>query len=110
VLGFTSLIVPSEAELPTLFTNDIGVGYRVYQNCDGTISSIVPTLEGHLTVPLNHSGINSGATGFPDIYNLTAGFHIGLCNRAFLTIAAAIPLTGPKPDDFEILAQINFRW
>jgi hypothetical protein len=110
VLMFTALIVPSESQLATLFTNDIGVGYRVYHNCDGALSDIIPTIEGHLTAPINHRGTDTGVAGFPDIYDITAGFHIGLFNRAYLTLASSIPITGPRPYDFELLAQLNFRW
>ncbi len=110
VTGFTAVIIPSEAQLPTFFTNDIGIGYRLYQSNEGALTSVIPTIEGHLTAPLNHSGIMSGPTGFPDVYDLTAGFHFGLYNRAYLTLAAAAPLTGPRPYDYELIAQINFRW
>jgi hypothetical protein len=110
VLGFSSVIIPTEAQLPTLFSNDLGFGYRIYQSNDGAITSIIPTIEGHLTVPLNHSGSDTFPSGFPDIFDMTAGVHIGLWNRAYLTLAAATPLTGPRPYDFELIAQFNFRW
>jgi hypothetical protein len=109
-LMFTAVIIPTESQLPTLFTNDIGVGYRIYQNCDGALSAIIPTIEGHLTAPINHRGADTPVVGFPDIYDVTAGCHFGLFNRAYLTLATSIPVTGPRPYDFELLAQLNFRW
>jgi hypothetical protein len=110
-LGFSSLVVPTETKDSTLLSTDIGIGYRAFQCNEGTITSIIPTIEGHLTDPLNHTGINNGGlTGFPDVFTLTAGVHIGLCNQADLTIAGAIPLSGPRPDDFEIIVQFNFRF
>jgi hypothetical protein len=43
----------------------------------------------------------------PDQFTLTAGVHIGLWNRAWLTLAAATPVSGPRTNDFEIIAQFN---
>jgi hypothetical protein len=111
--GFTAVIVPSDARDVTLLTNDVGFGYRAYsdRNCDAWLTELTPTLELHLTDPLNHRGLNGGGEfGFPDIFVLTSGAHIGVGKRSTLNVGFALPLTGPKPFDFEVIAQFNARF
>ncbi|HEX5272843.1 MAG TPA: hypothetical protein VFW33_20235, partial [Gemmataceae bacterium] len=109
--GFSAVIVPTDGRDVTLITNDVAVDLALYQNCDAFISSIVPTVEFHLTDPTNHRGLSSsGDVGFPDILVLTTGAHIGLGKHAVLNVGGAIPLTGPKPFDFEGIAQLNWAF
>ncbi len=111
LLGFSSMIIPTETKDAALLSNDFGVGYRAYQCNSGTLTSITPTIEGHLTNALNHNGVDSGLTGFPDaVFTVTAGVHFGLWNQATLTVAGAVPVSGPRPDDFEIIVQFNLKF
>jgi hypothetical protein len=107
--GFSAVVVPTDSRDTILLTNDFGLGYTLFRdtNCDGWITAITPTVEGHITTPLNHRGLSSGETGFPDIFVLTAGAHIGIGKCAVLTAGGAIPLTGPKPFDWEGIVQFN---
>jgi hypothetical protein len=109
VHGFSSLVVPTDVRDVIVMFNDIGVGYRAYKACDQAISAIIPTLEAHVTTPFNHRNVND-VVNVPDQVDLTAGVHVGLYNRAFLTLGGAVPVTGPKPFDFELIAQLNYRW
>ncbi len=63
IMGFSSLAVPTDSRDLTLLFNDIGAGYKLYQ-AEGArfISAIIPTLEAHVTTPLNHRDDTSPIT------------------------------------------------
>jgi hypothetical protein len=105
--GFAAVIIPTEARDVTFLAGDLGAGYRLAQARGSIITAVVPTLEAHLNIPLNRGGVGSGLVGFPDQFITTAGVHLGLCHRAFLTFGAATPLFGPRPFEFEYITQLN---
>jgi hypothetical protein len=112
-IAFTGVIVPTDERDVTFYFGDIGLGYRLFQACDANavLTQVTPTVEFHANIPMNHNGSNnSGLIVFPDQYIVTGGVHIGLCNTAFLTVGVATPMAGPKPYNYEILAQFNFRF
>lgn len=113
VHGFSSIAVPTDSRDVTLWFNDVAVGYFVYRNAspEVTINGIVPTLEVHVNTPLNHRGAFNFAdpAGTPDWVTLTAGTTL-VVGRSTLALGGGIPVTGPKPYDFEILAQYNLRF
>jgi hypothetical protein len=110
VLGFSSLMVPTDARAPTILFNDVGAGYRLYQGtADRAISAIIPTLEAHLSTPLRRSQATDPLI-LPDTLTLTAGVHIGLFGRSMLTIGVVTPVTGPRPFDVEAVAQFNYQF
>jgi hypothetical protein len=110
VHGFTSLAVPTEARDVTLLFNDVGVGYAVYRGAETSlVSGVVPTLEAHVTTPLNNRG-DSALVRVPDLVVLTAGSHFDLFQRARLTLGVATPVTGPRVFDVEALVQFNWRF
>jgi hypothetical protein len=111
VLGFSAVIIPTNDEDVTLLTNDIGLGYWLRRNDQcSLINSISPTVELHVTTPLDHRGTDSVPLGFADIVNLTYGLHV--FSNAGWGISAAVghPLTGPKPFDLEAIVQVNYRF
>ena len=111
--GFSSIIIPTDSRDVTLSTGSLAFGYEVFRAaCPGEslINYVTPTIEGHATIPLNHRGINNTPTGFPDLFVLTNGVHIGLGRSADLTLGVAVPLTGPKLFDIEGMALLNFRF
>ncbi len=114
VEGFSAVIVPTDGREATLLTTDLGVGYRLYSDCEKLISSVTPAVELHLTDPLSHRGLNQTATGsdvgFPDILVLTSGTHIGIGRLGTLSVGGAIPLTGPKPFNYEAIVEFNLRF
>jgi hypothetical protein len=106
VHGFTSIAVPTDNRDLTLYFSDIGVGYFAYRNPDAWLSSITPTFECHVNIPFEKtrdSGISSS-----DVIVLTGGLHFGLGCHTSLTFAAATPITGPRPDQFEATVQLNW--
>lgn len=110
-LGFSSLIASTDSRDPSLgYTLDVGVGYRVYQsNADDLITSITPTIESHYTTSFGNNR-NSDRVNVGDQVILTGGVHLGLMNQAYLTIGGAVPITGGRLNDFEVVAQFNFRF
>lgn len=112
VHGFTSVIFSTDERDVTLLTADLGVGYKIpFAAGDGLITQVIPTLEFHGYVPLNHTGVDSGGQLVqPYQYALTGGAHVALGCRALLSVGVAMPLTGPNPYDFGLLCQFNLRF
>jgi hypothetical protein len=117
VQAFSSIAAGLLAENPTYWFNDIGVGYWLYQDrCgNGCIKGIVPTLEAHVNTPLSHrqpfvAAPGAGPVVAIDSVDLTAGAHLVFRNDSTLTVGACRSVTGPRPDDFEIIAQFNLRF
>jgi hypothetical protein len=109
--GFTAVDAPTDLNDVVLLENSVALGYFLYQKHDGKgLTAVVPTLEVHVTTPLNHRGILplNDPAGTPDMVNLTGGIHFEENDRSSAGIAFAVPVTGPRMFDFEILAQ--FRW
>src|SRR5262249_3483533 len=110
VHGFTSLAVPPDHRDLTVPFNDVGVGPRRFPGGpDRPVRFVVPTVEAHVTTPLDHRGAADPVV-VPDLVVLTAGVHFGLSGRSTLTLGAATPVTGPRPFDVEAIAQLNWRF
>jgi hypothetical protein len=110
VEGFSSLVVPTDARDVTLLFNDVGVGYALYRAAgDRLISAVVPTVEAHVTTPLNHRS-DTGLVTVPDLVVLTAGSHFDIGRSATLSVGVAAPVTGPRAFDVEALVQFNYRF
>jgi hypothetical protein len=110
IQGFTSLAVPSDTREMLGMFNDVAVGYWVYRSgAEQLISAIIPTLEAHVTTPLDHRN-PSDPINLPDFVALTAGVHIGLANRAMLTVGTTVPVTAPRLFPIEAVAQFNLRY
>jgi hypothetical protein len=112
--GFVAVDVPADSRDVTVLYNDFGVGYYAYRNCDPCkwLTSIAPTVELHVDTPLNHRGsldTSDGGLAF-DVVNLTTGLNIDLCRQTRMSIGVVTPLTGPRPYDFEVLAQLRWRF
>ena len=109
VQGFHSLVVPTDTRDVTMAFNDVGVNFWLYRNPDRFLSFVVPTLEAHLTTPLNHRDLN-GPIVIPDTLVVTTGIHLGLGRRSSLTFGVAAPVTGPRPYAVESFLQFNWRF
>lgn len=113
VHGFSSVAVPTDSRDVTLLFNDFGVGYYIYRGPqDALLHSIVPTFEVHINTPLNHRGAFDFAdpSGTADWVTLTGATTLELGQHTTFAVGAGVPVTGPKPFDFEILAQLNYRF
>jgi hypothetical protein len=109
-MGFSSVVVPTDARDVTLLFNDVSVGYAVYRATeDRGITAVVPTFEVHVTTPLNQRSILA-PLHVPDLVVLTEGVQFVLGSRSTLAVGVAVPVTGPRPFDLEALAQFNLRF
>jgi hypothetical protein len=110
--GFTSVIIPTTytSGIETIYTADLGVGYRLFQSdSGGPVRAIIPTVEGHLTLPLGNS--NRGDVLYtPTLVTITGGVHFGLGSMCWLTVGGNVPVSGPNLYDFEGMAQFNLRF
>jgi hypothetical protein len=110
IQGFHSVVVPTDSRDVTLLFNDVGINFWLYRgNPNGMISSLVPTLEVHVTTPLNHRSLDS-AIQVPDIVSLTGGVHLGLFRNSSLSLGMVAPISGPRPFNIEGFAQFNWRF
>jgi hypothetical protein len=108
--GFSSLVVPTDDRDVTILFNDIGLNYRLYCGAPcQTIRFVIPTLEAHVTTPLDHRDAISPII-VPDLVVLTGGVHVGLGCRSILSLGIATPVTGPRAFHVEALAQLNWRF
>jgi hypothetical protein len=103
--AFHSVIVPTNSADVTLLANDFGLGYRWLERDDGA-AAIIPTVECHVTTPLNHRD-PTGPFYFPNLVVFTAGTHF-VCHGTVLTLGAATPVTGPRP--YQVEAQARLNW
>jgi hypothetical protein len=109
--GFTSIVVPTDSRDVTALFNDVGLGYYLYRTkCDQFLTSIAPTVELHVTTPLNHRGSTTDPLVLPDILDVTAGVNCFFHRRSSLFIGGAVPVTGPLPFNGEAIVQLNFRF
>jgi hypothetical protein len=111
--GFSALDIPTDGGEATLLYNDVGIGYLLYRTPepDDFLTAIVPTLEVHVNTPLNHRGaLRPDGSGTPDVVDLTLGSNFEFRDRTRLAVGVVTPVTGPKPFDFEVLAQFRMRF
>jgi hypothetical protein len=110
--GFSSIAVPDDMRDITLWFNSMAAGYHLLPKStdpDDILRDVAPVVELHINTPLNHRGSESVPIGFPDTVDLTGGFHF-VFRRATIGIAVGTPLTGPKPFEFEGLANVDFHF
>jgi len=107
--GFHALVVPTDSRDVTTLDNDIGVGYSLFKNQQGFLRAVVPTIEGHLYTPLNHTN-NTDLIYTPNIFTFTAGVNFVLPKNSTIGVAFAAPITGPRPNNAEALVSFNFRF
>jgi hypothetical protein len=105
-MGFTSVVIPTDDRDVTLLFTDIGAGVMVYKSPDGMW--VAPTAEVHVTTPLTHR--NGGVITVPDLVVLTEGVQCGLGGGTSLAVGVAVPVSGPRPFDWEALVQLNIRY
>jgi hypothetical protein len=112
--GFVSLDVPVENTDVTILHNDVQIGYVLHRNTceDAFLTAVIPDFEVHVNDPLNHRGALNplDPVGTPDWVDLTAGVTFEFRRQSTLALGFVTPVTGPKPYDFEVLAQFNYRF
>jgi hypothetical protein len=110
--GFSSVVVPTDSRDVVLLFNDFAFGYRLYESkasCGGFLTSITPVFETHVTTPLNHRNADA-LISVPDLVVLVPGVQVGICHASTFNFGVGTPVTGPKPYDFEVIAQLWLRF
>ncbi len=111
--GFTAVNAPTDLNDVVLLSNSIAAGYFLYQSGakDG-LMAVVPTVELHVTDPLNHRGILAlnDPAGTPDMVDITGGVQFEYTDKTSAGLAFAVPVSGPRMFDFEILFQFRCRY
>lgn len=109
-IGFASVVIPTDDRYPTMLFTDLQVGVVAYQNpFAGLVTYVAPISEIHMTNPLNHRDQTS-VLAVPDLVVLTEGVQVGIGPAASVSIGVAVPITGPRPFDWEALVQFNLRF
>jgi hypothetical protein len=116
--GFSSITLPLIHPESIVLFNDLGVGYYVYRasGASGWLTAVAPTFEIHIANPLRSPDPTVDIFGFKDglelhnVVDLTFGSTFEFSNRSVLGVGFVIPVTGPKPFDFEGIAQFNYRF
>ncbi len=67
VQEYFAVIIPTEDKTSTFINNDIGLGYQLYRSeCrDSFLTSVTPTIDVQVLLPLNHQGAPSTTTTAP---------------------------------------------
>ena len=117
VQGFTSITLPVAGAESIIMFNDLGAGYFIYRDRSGAswLRSVAPTLEIHVTTPIRQP---QGVTEFGfidnvtinDTVDITMGSTFEFVNKATLGVGFVIPVCSTRPFDYEILAQLNYRF
>ena len=115
--GFMSITAPLlHSESIVLFT-DVGVGYWWYRNPEARLlTALVPTFEIHIANPLRQPDSAVETIGILDtlrlnnVLDLTVGTTLEFGRRTTLGLGLVVPVTGPRPFDVELLAQLNYRF
>lgn len=114
VQGFSAIDIPTTSPDVTLDYNDVGLGCFLFRSPDPTrfITAIAPTVEVHVNTPLNHRGAFNldDPLGTADVVDLTGGVNVDLFDRARLAVGVVAPVTGPRPFNVEVLAQLRLRY
>jgi hypothetical protein len=111
--GFTAVDAPTDLNDVVMLQNSLAVGYFLYQAGKGCcLTAIVPTVELHLSTPLNHAGVLAMAdpAGNADQLNLTGGINLEYGDASSAGIAFVRPLTGPRLFDFQVVFQVRYRY
>ncbi len=108
VQGFSSVMVPTDADDVTILFHDIGVGYHIPVNLT-FLREVVPVVETHINTPLTRRDEND-LPRFRDAVNLSGGVHLYFNERISLTLGLGTTVTGPRLFDVEGAAALNFRF
>lgn len=112
--GFSAIDVPMSENDVTIIYNDVAVGYYLYRTRDYTrfLTAIAPTFETHVNTPVSHTDFHnlSDPAATPTWVDLTFGVNFAFRRRTLLSIGWVEAVTGPRPFNYEVLAQLNVRF
>ena len=62
VQEYFGVLIPTDDRISTIINNNITMGYEIYRNQNGFLSSITPTCGVQLLLPVNHVNNSAGST------------------------------------------------
>jgi hypothetical protein len=107
--GFHAVVVPTDSRDVASVDNDIGIGYWFFRTSTGFLRGVVPTIEAHVYMPLNHTN-EQDLIFAPNICTLTWGVNFVLPGYSTLGCGVAAPVTGPRPNNIEAMVSFNLRF
>jgi|GEM_PF-2625322 len=108
IQGFNALVVPTDSNDITFYTSDLAFGYYLRRAPGEFLSALIPVLETHLNVPLNHRGAQNDPVGFVTNFTLLGGVHAFFRDTLSVGFASGAPLTGPRP--FSLQSTFTLNW
>jgi hypothetical protein len=118
---YFGILIPTDDRVSTFINNNLTIGYNVFENPCGLVSSITPVIGVQLLLPVNHINNSVGSTtttipanitcigpypidqlpgldsfSFPSQVFLSGGFQIGLGERALFSAGVVVPVAGPR--------------
>ena len=111
--GFTAVDAPCNLNNVVVLNNDLALGYFLYQkHRKEGVCAIVPVFEAHVNTPLNHRGLlrSDDLAGTADMVNLGGGINFEYADHHSLGVGFITPVSGPRMFDFEIVAQLRWRY
>jgi hypothetical protein len=110
--GFEAISVPLDRRDVVMLYNDTAIGYYVYRSKDphSWVTSIAPTFEVNVNVPLTHRDVFdiTDPVGTADVVDLTYGISTLFGRRSLLTLGLITPVTGPRPFNLEAAAYMTY--
>jgi hypothetical protein len=105
---FSSVALPTDKVVPSLWLNDLAIGYPVYSNpASDTLTGILPSLEAQVTTPLTHAGLTTTPIAAVETVILSGALNFTF-HRLCFTVGSFLPVTGPHPVEYGGFAQVNF--
>ena len=111
--GFTAVDGPTDLNDVVMLQNSVAAGYVLYQGGKGEcLTAVIPTVELHLSTPLNHRGVMAmdDPAGNTDQLNLTGGINFEYGDASSAGIAFVRPLIGPRMFNFQVVFQVRYRY
>lgn len=105
IQGFLGVLVPDDDRVVTTINSNIALGYLMYENRYGTITSISPNVNVQVWSPVHDS---DALIDFSDQVFLTPGVQIGLGENVSVGGGIAVPVAGPKAFDVGATGGINY--
>ncbi len=130
---YFGILIPTDDRVSTFINNNLTIGYNLFENRSGTISSITPVFGMQLLLPVNHINNSVGSTvttipaditcigpfptdqipgldsfSFPSQVFLSGGLQIGLGERALFSAGVVVPVAGPRGYEIGVTAGLTY--
>lgn len=107
--AFQQLDIPTQNKDQMVLHTDLGLGYFMWKNDPGFVTSLAPTAELHLYTPVG--GAAGGlfqSLAYNDVLNATVGLTAVLAEQMTAAFGFGFPISNEKDYDFEVQAHLNW--